>query len=387
MQDLAGNGRHLIEPATMIVLTGGPCSGKSSSLAYLTERLSDHGFMVFTVPETATIVSNSGIDRRNMDKPRQVAMYEEAIFDLQLAFEETYKRAVTRIFPARRKVIIFDRGIMDVKAFISDEDFRTICRGRGLKEVSLRERYHGVIHLVTAADGARDYYTGENNTSRIETPEEAIRIDQRIRKCWLGHPHLKVIDNRTDFEGKIKRAFEAISLVLGMPVSLAGRERFLVSRVDYADMPVHQIIHVEQVFLKSKGKEEEVHVRRRAQDGGSLCVLERRRTHTNGKQAITEEELITEQAYLSLKSLRDPKTVVLLKERACFLWNNQYYELDRYTGEHEGLMILETEPPESGTETVRVPPFVRVEKNIGDDPKYHDRNIAAKRTRPSPKTP
>ena len=46
----------------MIVLTGGPCSGKSSSLAYLTEKLSDHGFMVFVIPETATIITNSGIE-------------------------------------------------------------------------------------------------------------------------------------------------------------------------------------------------------------------------------------------------------------------------------------------------------------------------------------
>ena len=183
----------------MIVLTGGPCSGKSSSLAYLTEKLSDHGFMVFVIPETATLITNSGIDRRKMNKSKQVVMYEEAILDMQLAFEETYQQTVARIFPERKKVILLDRGIMDIKAFIPDDDFKEMLKRKKLTEVKLRDRYNGVIHLVTAAEGALPFYTGENNLARMETPEEALAIDQKIREAWLGHPHFKIIDNSTDF--------------------------------------------------------------------------------------------------------------------------------------------------------------------------------------------
>ena len=169
---------RLIEPVSMIVLTGGPCSGKSSSLAYLVERLSDHGFMVFIIPETATLITGNGIDRRKMDKTRQVVMFEETIFDMQLAFEETYKKAVARIFPDRKKVILLDRGIMDIKAFIPHEEFRAMLKRKGLSEVNVRDRYNGVIHLVTAAEGAEEYYTGANNTARIESAAEARSIDQ-----------------------------------------------------------------------------------------------------------------------------------------------------------------------------------------------------------------
>ena len=45
-------------------------------------------------------------------------MYEEAILDMQLAFEETYQQTVARVFPERKKVILLDRGIMDIKALI-----------------------------------------------------------------------------------------------------------------------------------------------------------------------------------------------------------------------------------------------------------------------------
>ena len=110
------HGARLIEPVRLIVLTGGPCSGKSSSLAYLTEKLSDHGFMVFVVPETATLITNNGIDRRKMNSMSQVVMYEEAILDMQLSFEETYARAASRIFPERKKVMLLDRGVMDINA-------------------------------------------------------------------------------------------------------------------------------------------------------------------------------------------------------------------------------------------------------------------------------
>ena len=357
----------LIEPVSMIVLTGGPCSGKSSSLAYLTEKLSDHGFMVFVIPETATLITNNGIDRRKMDKRKQIVMFEETIFDMQLAFEETYKKAVSSIFPDRKKVILLDRGIMDVKAFVSHDDFNSILSKRGLNEVGLRDRYNGVIHLVTAADGAVEFYTGNNNSARIETPEEALRFDYGIRESWLGHPHFKIIDNRTDFEGKIKRTFAAISQFLNIPVTIEKKEKYLVKNVDYKKLPVHQIIQIDEIYLKSKRKNEQVRIRKRGQKGSYLHFLTRKKYIEGMENYIEEEELITEQEFYTLKNLIDPKTDVVEKERICFFWDNHYFELDRYKGKNEGITILEAE---------QIPAFISIEKNITGDPRYNTRNMA-----------
>ena len=324
---------RLIEPVSMIVLTGGPCSGKSSSLAYLTEKLSDQGFMVFVIPETASLITNSGIDRRKMNKSKQVTMYEEAIFDMQLAFEKTYRETVTRIFPERKKVILLDRGIMDIKAFMPEDDFTEMLRKKRTTEVKLRDRYSGVIHLVTAADGALQFYTQENNLARIETPEEALDIDQKIRESWLGHPHFRIIDNSTDFEGKINKAFSAISHLLGLPAPLQLTEKYLVKNIQYEKIPAHRVIHIEQMYLRTKNKNEEIRLRKRGQNGAYLYFLSR-------KRHIEEEELITEQEYLNLTKLMDPKTEVMQKERVCFLWNNQYCELDSYQGKYKGITIL-----------------------------------------------
>jgi len=59
------------------------------------------------------------------------------------------------------------------------------------------------------------------------------------------------------------------------------------------------------------------------------------------------------------------------KEHICFLWNNQYFELDRYKGTNEGLAILEVEQFE-------IPPFISIEKKITGDLQYGTRNMAAK---------
>lgn len=357
----------------MIVLTGGPCSGKSSSLAYLTEKLSDHGYMVFVIPETATLITNSGIDRRKMNKSNQVVTYEEAILDMQLAFEETYRQTVARIFPEKKKVILLDRGIMDIKAFIPDADFKAMLKKKKLTEVKLRDRYNGVIHLVTAAEGAPAFYTGENNLARIETPEEARTIDQKIRESWLGHPHFKIIDNSTDFEGKISRAFSAISHFLGLPAPLQLSEKFLVKTIQYGKLPAHQTIQIEQMYLRSKDTSEQIRIRKRGQNGTYLYFLSR-------KALIEEEELITEQEYVNLTKLIDPKTDCVGKERICFLWSNQYCELDSYKGKCEGIAILKVEPAETARDAanIHIPPFITVDRNITGDPRYNERYMAMK---------
>ncbi len=378
----------LIEPVYTIVLTGGPCSGKSSSLAYLTEKLSDYGLMVFVIPETATLITDNGIDRRKMDRPKQVTMYEEAILDMQLSFEETYQRAVMQIFPERRKVLLLDRGVMDIKAFMPHNDFKGILRRKGLSEVALRDRYHAVIHLVTAAEGAREYYTGENNSARIETAEEAVLIDRKIRESWLGHPRFRIIDNRTDFRGKIRRTFSTILQLLGMPAPRETRERYLVAQVRRELLPAHQTVEIEQVYLRSKTRDEEIRIKRRGRDGSYLYFLTR--TRTAGLR-IEEEELITEQRYTSLKKLKKPGTEVLKKERVSFLWNGQHIEIDGYSGRYEGLSVLELEPCEAAGEetTIQLPPFITVGENITQNPCYGERHMATKKRRSShaPKLP
>lgn len=194
-----------------IVITGGPCAGKTKGMAYLVKKLSAHGFMVFTVPEIPTLLFNGGLTLLKMDNEEQFFQFEKTVVAMQLSFERTIEAAAEKIYPDAKKVILCDRGAMDHKAYFPSAE----SWGRLLKECEynlfdLHYRYLGVIHLITAALGAEKSYNLCNNLARSETPEQAIERDKKTRECWAGHCYLAVIDNSTGFRKKMDRAFEAI---------------------------------------------------------------------------------------------------------------------------------------------------------------------------------
>lgn len=75
-------------------------------------------------------------------------------------------------------VILYDRGVMDPKAYMDNECWQTILDENNWNIVYLRDkRYDVVVHLVTAADGAEKFYTLENNQARYEDVPTAIKVD------------------------------------------------------------------------------------------------------------------------------------------------------------------------------------------------------------------
>ena len=54
------NIKYLMPDIKKIVLTGGPCAGKTTALVKITEYFSGFGYKVFNVPEVPTIYSAAG---------------------------------------------------------------------------------------------------------------------------------------------------------------------------------------------------------------------------------------------------------------------------------------------------------------------------------------
>ena len=113
-----------------------------------------------------------------------------------------------------------------------EEEYQRLLREFGLTKSTIMDRYDAVFHLVTAADGAVEHYTLSNNTARTETPQEAIDCDRKLISAWCGHPHLRVIDNSTDFDGKIKRLIKEIKSFLGEPKPLEIERKYLIKYPD-----------------------------------------------------------------------------------------------------------------------------------------------------------
>lgn len=360
-----------------LVLTGGPCGGKTSFQAYAQEKLADHGFTPFFPPEVATMLINGG--KLNMAR---IAKYEpELMFELEKQFllmqgslRQRFRDLASKF---ENPVIIWDRAEMDVAAYMSPEEFRACTEELNINTHSIRDSYHGVIHLVTAARGAAQFYTLENNPARSETPYQACQLDQRIQQAWLGHPHLRIIDNSSDFDLKMKRALKAVFRMLGIPAPLEIEKKFVVKIPDFniPELQEAKEIFIEQIYITTDD-DTELRIRRRSQGNFSTYYLTRKKHLRSGVREETEKFIMPGE-YLMLARRRKPNTEPIVKNRYHFIYNRQCFELDIFLSpDHiKGLALLEIELTEENDE-VMLPPFIDVIKDVTNEREFSNSSLA-----------
>ena len=197
-----------------IVITGGPCGGKTSAMTFLSRKLSEMGYYPIVIPEVPTILITAGITP--VGGVFSLRAFQEQVIDLTLHLEASFTRAAERL-EHPRPILICDRGLMDPLAYMPKEVFWELILARGLDAVSARDtRYLGAFHLRSAAFGAEEYYTLANNSARMEaTIKEARAADERTLAAWDGHPRFVVIDNEgKNFEQKMNLLWDEMSNML-----------------------------------------------------------------------------------------------------------------------------------------------------------------------------
>ncbi len=363
-----------------IVITGGPCSGKTTGMNYLREKLSNLGYKVFIIPESATEIISSGFNPKTATR-QEFLRFEEKIILSQIFHENMLLEFAEEVSSKGKKcVVLFDRGTMDARAYLENHEFNSILHKLSKTIIELRDkRYDAVIHMITAANGAAQYYTLVNNAARQEVNlDEAISSCDRTVKAWVGHPHLRVVDNSTDFEGKIRRVYQEICQVLGIPVPLEKERKFLISDFKLpSDLPV-QVVDIEQVYLKSTKPDVEERVRRRGQDD-SFVFYRTSKIPTDKSDTRQEQEWqISEDEYnFAVKYDADPLRLPVVKQRHVFLWNNVYYELDiiKSPNNSKGLTLLEVELTGDNNH-LEIPDFIQIVKEVTGDKNFSNFYIA-----------
>ena len=199
-------GKHM--QITKIVVTGGPCAGKTTAMSWIQSNFTKLGYTVLFVPETATELITGGVAPWTCGSNTE---YQKCQMKLQLEKEKIFAQAAGTM-SADKVLIVCDRGALDNRAYMTDLEFSCVLKAMGCNEVELRDNYDAVFHLVTAAKGAEAFYTTANNAARTESVEQAAALDDRLISAWTGHPHLRIIDNATDFEDKMKRLIAEIAL-------------------------------------------------------------------------------------------------------------------------------------------------------------------------------
>lgn len=350
-----------------VAITGGPCAGKTTALAEVSERLRSRGFNVYVVPEAATLLFAGGASFANIT-PAQVLTFQTALLRTQIALEDSFI-AIARA-STRPSFILSDRGTCDGRAYMSDQLWNHMLIENEWDMVQLRDaRYDLVVHLVTAADGASDFYTLENNKTRTETAKEACDLDRRTQKAWVGHPHLRIVDNRTGFREKINRADARISELAGIHLSRRVVRKFLLNQEnsvhleDVIDsMPVVEDFIVEQTFLKRVGQRNiQESVRKRGKNGTFTFVHKVRKDGSETKRQISSRE------FKSLLPHRDPNRGTVCINRQCFLYNGNYFVIDTVHNVELPVQLLRCHCDEEETDSLEIPKWLVVEQEVTGD--------------------
>ena len=359
-----------------IVLTGGPCAGKTTALVRIIEHFSNLGFKVFTVPEVPTMYSQGGWSYLT---PNHDLYYEGelAILQTQLALEDSFMRLAETC--TRPTFVVCDRGTLDISAYIDKQMWGELCEKCGTSANNLRSRYDAVLHLVSAADGAEQYYTTATNSTRYEQAnEEGLRIardlDKKVNRAWTGHPHLRVINNHDDFDAKLNRVIMEISNVLGLPQTVKEERVYLVEIT--GELPECIESEITQTYLVAD-PDCEVRLRRRSWSGEFVNVHKTKK-RISANEILETERQVSNALYESLLQQADPYRATIRKTRRSFIWKGQYFEIDSFHSPVDNLVMLQTKGVER-QETVNFPPFLRVIADVTGNPQYYNYNIALRR--------
>lgn len=355
----------------LIAVTGGPCGGKTTFMARAKRYLETHGFRVAILSEVATEFILAGVPPWATWK--DPLDFQEFLLTYSIVRENLYAEMLLEIADGKPLVLLCDRGTKDFGAYVNREDYLKVLESLGLNDQMLRERYRAVLHLVTAANGAEQFFTLANNEARTESLELARSLDERTLSAWHGHPHHIVIDNRTSFDEKIARALKSFARILGMPEPLEKERKFLVTNFDPSLIPAKSVrVAIEQTYLVSSSPDTERRVRKWTVDNATSYFYTEKKPTGEAGVRVENESQITLREYEKLLHEIDPETRTLFKDRYCFGEHGHNFELDVYPDIPH--VTIEVEVDDMAIEVTPPTGFEWVE--ITGDKKYSNKEFA-----------
>lgn len=195
----------------LIVLTGGPCGGKSLTVEALRTEFAGK---VVVVPEMAsTILASFPLPGRDLEWSREWQdSLQRSILQAQLEAEAAWKMAARH---QGAKVILCDRGVLDGAAY-RNESADEFCRHFDLEVGEVHQRYAGVVHLQTLAEYSPEGYSANklSNPHRFEEFDRAQELDRALLRAWSEHHAHKFIPACDSIGRKLDGVIEFVRRLL-----------------------------------------------------------------------------------------------------------------------------------------------------------------------------
>jgi predicted ATPase len=183
-----------------IVLTGGPGGGKTTAADLFRREIGDG---VVVVPEAATLLFSGGFPRAREPSAKKSA--QSAIYHVQKNLEDVQSAR----YPDR--ILLCDRGTLDGAAYWPGEPAEFFA-AVGTTEARELDRYDAVIFFESAAVGGIRIEGG--NPIRVESNDEAVAVDRRLRELWSKHPRFALVPHDASFFKKITFGLAALGSIV-----------------------------------------------------------------------------------------------------------------------------------------------------------------------------
>lgn len=357
-----------MKKVTTIWLTGGPCGGKSTAISQVKQSLEDRWVSVLTLPEAATYFF-SDIWVWIWDKKLTLEQFQKHLLSHQLNWEETIRKIWNQYKNA--VLILLDRTLIDSLAYMPTDTFNTILEWLWLCYDDLLNgaRYDSIIDLVTAADGAEDFYTLENNEARIESPEQARELQRKIQEAYKWAHNLSIVDNSWNFSQKIENVKAAIYTTLWLEFWRFQRT-FCLKDPDLSKIREYwRRVDIQQFYLpnkKNKGLERRVRSRKIWNDISYFYTSKISRTSDNRQ---IRERIITKREFETFVIMATKR---IDKQRYVITNNNQTFEVDIFR-RGQALCQVNLFDKESN---IDFPDFLWISSEVTWDEKYLNYNLA-----------
>lgn len=240
----------------LVVLTGGPCAGKTTVTQAITGEWPDK---LIVAPEVASVLLEHLIPAPNeADFEVWLEQLQKAIFPTQRSCEHI------QLLRAQRsgiQLVLCDRGVLDGAAYMPGgmTQFARICALDPSVELA---RYERVIHLESVATAKPELWDElkATNPARYETLELAQERELALRQVYQHHPkyHFVSGEHGIDYvvesvqeilgsilDNEIERKWRLDSLPAGLNLdqfrSVKIRQGYLTSTADGAELRIREI--------------------------------------------------------------------------------------------------------------------------------------------------
>ena len=356
-----------------IVLTGGPCAGKTTVLSRIEQDLCERGYRVFIVRESATELIAGGV--APFENNVGLFNFQKLIMSYQYHKEEIYNKAAMNI-EEEDIVIIYDRGLLDNKAYITDLEFEMVLDnlslelGKKIDETDIISRYDMVIHLMTSAGNKG--YSLENNKARYESEKEAILLDKKTMNSWIMHDNLYIVNSTEKFDDKVNEVLLLIHNCLGEKTVVKREKKFVVDVVLDDDL-INKLdavsMNIEQYYIDVSMNNYEYRLRKISSKMGCNYYYAIQQSDKNGVKRVLMERKISEKELNRL--LGFDIISIVKKKRYVFSYDNQLCKLDVL---NNGIMLLEI-VFDSNRDNVVIPDCFLVLKDVTDNAQYKNINL------------